>query len=162
MAGPPRVDAARERVLAEHRDVLEATVDAADAVAADPGVLEATVDAADAVAADPGALAEGATLRRRLRERLAGRDLLARYPGVLRTAVAAAGCDLAADPVPAPPYVVVTSTGPLLRGSTATGRLLVAVRTFSVRRNKNIEHDTELRYRRTGASVADAVDIRHV
>ena len=136
---------ARARVLAEHRDVLEATV-----------------DAADAVAADPGALAEGATLRRRLRERLAGRNLLARYPGVLRTAVAAAGCDLAADPVPAPPYVVVTSTGPLLRGSTATGRLLVAVRTVAVRRNTNIEHDTTIRYRRTGASAADTVDIRHV
>ena len=136
---------ARERVLAEHRDILEATVDAADAVAADPGTL-----------------AEGATLRCRFRDRLAERDLLARYPAVLRTAVAAAGGNLAADPVPAPPYVVVTSTGPLLRGSTATGRLLVAVRTFSVRRNTNIGCDTEDRYRRTGASVADAVDIRHL
>jgi hypothetical protein len=134
---------ARERVLADHRDVLEATV-----------------DAADAVAADPGALAEGATLRRRLRERLAERDLFGRYPVVLRTAVAAAGSDLAADPVPAPPYVVVTSTGPLLRGSTATGRLLVAVRTFAACDRGEFETDSRTRYRRTDGSVADALDVR--
>ena len=142
MAGPAQVDAARERVLAEHREVLEATL-----------------DAADAVAAESDALSEGRTLRRRLRERLAARDLLACYPAVLGTAVAAAGRDLAADPVPAPPHVVVTSTGPLLRGSTSDGRLLVTVRTFAVRTDSNIGGDIGIRYRRTGASAADTLDI---
>jgi len=105
----------RERVLAAHRETLAATH-----------------DAADEVAADPAALADGATLRRRFRAHLDERGLLARYPAVLETAVDAAGLELAAEPVAAPPYVVVASTGPLCRGSTDGGRLVLAVCVFAV------------------------------
>jgi hypothetical protein len=142
MAGPARVDAARERVVAEHREPLTATL-----------------AAADAVATDPDALADGGTLRRGLRERLADRGLLARYPAVLRTAVAAAGRELAADPVPAPPYVVVASTGPVLRGSTDAGRIVVALRAFAVRDRNNIDSDTGSRYKTTTGELDEKLEV---
>jgi len=135
MTGPARVDAARERVLAEHRDVLEATL-----------------DAADTVAADPSALSDGEVLRRRFRERLADRGLLAQYPGVLETAVDATGLTLVADPVPAPPYVVVASRGPLCRATTADGRLVLAVRAFAVDgRDAGGRSPADRRYDRTSS-----------
>lgn len=143
MAGPVRVDAARERVLTDHRETLEATL-----------------DAADAVAADPGSLSDGATLRRRLRSRLDERGLLERYPAVLTTAVDAATLALAADPVAAPPYVVVASSGPLLRGTTGAGRLLVAIRAFAVRgREAGSGPDADRRYVRTTGSAEDALAV---
>ena len=51
---------------------------------------------------------------------------------VLAAAVDAAGYTLPATPVPAPPYVVVTSTGPVLRGTVDDGRLLVGIDCFEV------------------------------
>ncbi|MFB6117502.1 hypothetical protein [Halosegnis sp.] len=54
-------------------------------------------------------------------------------PTVLGECVAAAGERLAADPVAAPPYVVVTGEGLLLR-ATLDKRLLVWVRAFRLRR----------------------------
>jgi hypothetical protein len=133
--------AARERVLAEHR-----------------GTLEATLDAADAAATDPAAVSDGGTLRRRLRARLADRGLTGEYPAVLRTAVEAAGFALAADPVAAPPYVVVASRGPVLRGSTGAGRLVLAIRAFGVRsRDAGSDPDACGRYVRTASSIEDAL-----
>lgn len=138
-----RLRAARERVLATHRETLAATL-----------------DAADAVAADPGALSDGAVLRRRFRSRLDDGGTLADYPAVLRTAVDAAGLSLAADPVPAPPYVVVASRGPLCRATTATGRLVLAVRTFApAGRESDIALDTDRRYTRAGGGVEDALSL---
>lgn len=137
-----RVDAVRERVLADHRETLAATH-----------------DAADAVAADAAALADGAILRRRLRTRLGDRGLLARYPDVLRTAVDAAGLSLAAEPVAAPPYVVVASRGPLCRGSTDDGRLVLAVRVFALRAGPNIGSESESRYVRSEDSLAESLAI---
>lgn len=138
-----RADAARERVLADHRETLAATLDAADAVAT------------------PEPPSDGATLRRRFRERLDDRGLLETYPAVLRTAADALGRDLAADPVPAPPYVVVTSTGPVLRGSSADGRLVVAVRAFALRdRDSSLESESDRRYVRTAGRPEDTTEIR--
>jgi hypothetical protein len=86
-------------------------------LAAHRETLGATHDAADEVAADPAAL---------------------------ETAVDAAGLELAAEPVAAPPYVVVASTGPLCRGSTDDGRLVLAMRAFALRTDgPSIESDTE-------------------
>lgn len=138
-----RVEAARERVLADHRETLDATLDAADAVAAD---LDRPAD--------------GGALRRRLRARLDERSLLARYPAVLTTAVTVLGAELAADPVSAPPYVVVASTGPLLRGSTAAGRVVVGIRAFAVRDPDGIGSDTDRRYVRTTGSTGENLEIR--
>lgn len=46
-------------------------------------------------------------------------------PVVLESAVGALDAEMAARPVPAPPYVVVTSTGVVLRATTSAGRLVV-------------------------------------
>jgi len=144
-----RLATARERVLAEHR-----------------GTLAATLDVADTVATDAGAVSDGETLRRRFRRRLDDRGLLAAYPSVLRTAVEAAGLTLAAEPVAAPPYVVVASRGPVLRGSTDDGRLVLAIRAFDVRsRDPDPDSDPDLdpdqntdrRYVRTSLSTDDAL-----
>jgi hypothetical protein len=61
--------------------------------------------------------------------------LLDRAPGILRECVAVAGADLQADPVPAPPYVVVTTTGLVLRATLPDGRLVVRVEPFAVSRD---------------------------
>lgn len=75
-------------------------------------------------------------------------------PAVLTDAVAAAGYDLAADPVAAPPYVVVTSTGPLLRATVADGRLVVAFRSFAV------DSDGDgVRYVRRDAAAEDVLEV---
>jgi hypothetical protein len=70
---------------------------------------------------------------------------------------ALAGGRLQADPVPAPPYVVVTSVGPLLRATLEAGRLVVTVRAFRVERG-----DGGTRYVRdaTDPSAAVAVELR--
>jgi hypothetical protein len=57
-------------------------------------------------------------------------DLLEPLVGVLESGMAAAGADPEADPVPAPPYVVVTGRGPLLRATAGGERLVVLLRGF--------------------------------
>ncbi|WP_439026483.1 hypothetical protein [Haloarchaeobius sp. DT45] len=90
-------------------------------------------DCADAVAA---AWEGPPTDRREVVEPLTAllrrRGILAQLPEVLASAVDAAGYDLRADPVPAPPYVVITSTGPVLRATVADGRLVVRVECFEL------------------------------
>ena len=97
----------REYLLEERRDAIEAVLECADE------------------AAGP---ADG--LDNRLRARLQERNVLSTFPDVLRGAVRAAGRELPATPVAAPPYVVVTSVGPTLRATVADGRLVITVRVF--------------------------------
>lgn len=54
--------------------------------------------------------------------------------GTLATAVDALGAPLPADPVPAPPYLVVAATGPILRATLSDCRLVVELRVFTVSR----------------------------
>ncbi|MFB6072626.1 MAG: hypothetical protein ABEJ88_06635 [Halobacterium sp.] len=109
--------AARERIEGEHGDVVAAVDACADAVAE-----SWDGDAADdaAAVADP------------LEACLAERGVLDALPGVLADAVAAAGGELQASPVAAPPYVVVTSRGPVLRATTDDGRLVARIDAFRV------------------------------
>ncbi|SDM36007.1 hypothetical protein SAMN04487949_1404 [Halogranum gelatinilyticum] len=134
-------DAARTYLLAEHADLLTVASDCADAVAA--GWDGSSTTDREAVA---GPLE--ATLRR------AG--VLEQLPTVLAGAVDAAGGHLRAQPVPAPPYVVVTSTGPVLRATLDSGRLVVSIHLFTVERGENGEQN---RYVRTSGDVADAVSV---
>lgn len=67
-------------------------------------------------------------------------------------AVAAAGGDLRAEPVAAPPYVTVTSTGLVLRGTTPSGRLVATVHAFDVARRPT-------RYVRGPDAVEAALDV---
>lgn len=105
-------DAARERILADHRETVGAVQ--ACATSAAEGLPE-PAPRADVVAGLSGALDD--TVRAALVE-------------VLRGAVDATGRELQAEPVPASPYLVVTARGPLLRATLADGRLVALVRAF--------------------------------
>jgi len=137
-------DAARRRLLSEHHGTLSLVVACADDVASR---WDGTVDgepATDDREAVVGPLA--AALER------AG--VTAAGPDMLSDAVRAAGGGLAADPVAAPPYVVVTSRGLLLRGPGETGRLLIEclvtepVDGWYVRRGDDPESILRVRFRR--------------
>ncbi|WP_267639634.1 hypothetical protein [Haloarchaeobius amylolyticus] len=110
--------AVRESLLDTHGDLLAAVGDCADEVAA----------AWDGPATDRRQVVEPLTAL------LRQQGILERLPGVLASAVEAAGYDLRANPVPAPPYVVVTGTGPVLRATVADGRLVVRFECFELRR----------------------------
>lgn len=77
---------------------------------------------------------DGRAVADALGDELAAAGVLERCPGVLEDAAAAAGHQLAADPVPAPPYVTVTGLGPVLRAPLPRGRLVVTVEAFAVER----------------------------
>ncbi|MFW5949313.1 MAG: hypothetical protein ACOCSD_06930 [Halolamina sp.] len=140
--------AAREHLLSTHRTTLTATLDAADAVAADWAHLDdgrlATPDREAVV--DP------------LRAELGRRDLFEEYLRTLAGAVEAAGARLPASPVTKPPYVVVTSTGPVLRGTVDDGRFVVRVNCFEVVREPS-GITAPVAYARTADSPAAALSV---
>lgn len=105
-----------------------------DAAAARQSVLNQSAVLA-AVAASADAVADRRTGERvadALAAELRSRGVLADLPAVLAAAVDAAGGELQADPVAAPPYVAVTSRGPLLRATLDGGRLVVTLQVFRV------------------------------
>jgi hypothetical protein len=104
--------AVREHVRAEHRETVAAVLAAADEAAT---TLEEPAGRAPLVAAMDDRLGDGVSA-----------DLVA----LLRAAVDAADRELQAEPVPAPPYLVVTARGPLVRATLADARLVVLVRAF--------------------------------
>lgn len=135
-------DAARECVAAEHGDVLAAVAACADNVA--ESWATSTVD-------DGGSLADG------LESCLTESGALEALPGVLAAAVRAAGATLRSEPVAAPPYVAVTSRGPVLRGTLDDGRLVVTLAVFRVtddRRYERTDADVDVRVSLTGAGRA--------
>jgi hypothetical protein len=129
--------AARRRVLSDHRAAVEAVLRAADAVA-DGWDRGYATDRRDVVAPVAAELST------------AGTD--AALVDALPEAVAAAGHVLRGDPVPAPPYLVVTGRGPILRGTVEGGRIVVEFRVFGIERT-----DSGPRYVRRGESPADVV-----
>lgn len=113
-------DAAREHLLGERRPLVSGTLACADRVATDwPG--GGTTDRTAVV--DP------------FESLLRASGLLETFPTVLAECVEAAGASLSARPVAAPPYVVVTSAGVLLRATLDAGRLVVTLRAFEVDRS---------------------------
>lgn len=130
--------AVRRRLLADHQDTLAGVVDAADAVAADH----------DGPAAD----AEGVTGP--LSAALERRSLLEPLLAVLATAADAVGTDLPHEPAAAPPYLTVTSRGPVLRATTDAGRLVVVGGVFAVERSGE-----SVRYVRTGDRPAEVLTV---
>ncbi|WP_114575599.1 hypothetical protein [Saliphagus sp. LR7] len=130
MTGPPDPVRAVERYLrSERADVIAAVGDCADRVASEWDGESAT---------EPAAVAG------RLEDCLDDRGLLECLATVLVEAVGAAGYDLSATPVAAPPYVVVTSRGPVLRGTVGPGRLVVLLSAFEIVRSP----DGSRQYRR--------------
>ncbi|WP_276258661.1 hypothetical protein [Haloglomus litoreum] len=133
--------AVRAHLLDERRALIATVADCADAVAAGWDGESTT---------DPD-LVTGP-----LRATLERAGVLGEFPTVLRECVTAAGGRLRAEPVPAPPYVVVTSVGPVLRATLEDGRLVVTLRTFAVERP---EEGGPARYVRTGLDEAGMVDV---
>lgn len=131
------MDAVRDHLLDDRRDWVERVLACADAVTA-------------------GWNGEWVAER----ERVVGpfQDVLERSaaldaaPAVLTECVRVAGGRLGAPPVAAPPYVVVTSRGPVLRATLADGRLVVRVDVFEVAR-------TPTRYRRGATTPDEAVTV---
>jgi hypothetical protein len=70
-----------------------------------------------------------------LRAALDSSGVLEQLPRLLVDVVGAAGYELAARPVPAPPYVVVTNRGPVCRATIDPGRLVVRFDAFEVVRD---------------------------
>ncbi|RDZ51990.1 hypothetical protein DEQ92_18535 [Haloferax sp. Atlit-6N] len=79
------------------------------------------------------------------RRALDGSGALSRLPRALADAVTATGRPMAAPPVAAPPYVVVTGEGVVLRANLGEERLVVLLRAFEVVRDGD---DGSHRYRR--------------
>ena len=136
-------DAAREHVLAEHAAVVETVVDCADAVAA---------------GWDGDSTPDREAVVPPLRATLDRAGVLDRLPGVLAGAVSAAGHDLAAPPVAAPPYVAVASRGPVLRATVGDRRLVVTLAVFGIDRDGTGGGDG-VRYRRTGETPDEVVAV---
>lgn len=163
--------AARKHLLAAHAETLEAVLDAADAVAT--GDPEGTGQATGAATDDAGSGAAGwlrlddgrlATADRDalvpvFRAVLDDQGLIAKLPELLATAVDAAGYDLPATPVPAPPYVAITSTGPVLRATVAEGRLVVRIDCFEVVRGVDGTGENGVVYARTAREPAAALSV---
>lgn len=111
------------------------TTAARDYLRTEHGDLIAAVDAcADAVADswDGATVADGSRVSAPLRACLDQSGALDAFPRALAGAVDAAGRDLQATPVAGPPYVVVTSRGPVLRATLPDGRLVVRFDVFYV------------------------------
>ena len=120
-------DPVREYVLDAHRETLVTVQECADAVAA----CERPTDGR-ALAAD---------LERELRRE----GVLDVFPDLLVGAAAAAGYELPATPVAAPPYVAVTSVGPVARATVGDRRLVIAVVVFSVERGERTRYVRRVR-----------------
>ncbi len=132
-------DAAREHLLTDRRAVVEATIECADAVAAS-WPERWTTDRERVV--EP------------LRAALSEAGLLGAYPSVLAECVARAGGTLRAEPVPHPPYVAVTTRGPVLRATLSPERLVVTLSVVEVERSTDGP-----RYVRGATTPEAAVDV---
>lgn len=139
MTVEPDIDAARRVLLADYSETIESVIQCADAVAS---------------RWDDPATAERATVTEAMTAELRCRDLLPSLVDLLVEAVAAAGCELQATPVPASPYVVVPSTGPVLRATVENGRIVVALRVFAV------SVDATPRYQREGHDPASVLAVQ--
>ncbi|MGA9402108.1 hypothetical protein [Haladaptatus sp.] len=137
----PKTDverAVREFLRSEHEGTVSALLRCADTVA-EGWADDSTTDRSAVVG----------PLKRALRES----GLLARFPDILAGAAGAAGFSLRATPVPAPPYVAVTSRGPVLRATVSGGRLVVSFRLFDVVRDGGVRYVRGTSDARTAVSV---------
>jgi hypothetical protein len=131
-SAPTPATAAERRVRADHAALLDGVAACADAVASSwpEWTPSGPTD---------GSTADRATTTRDrvvppLRTLLAERGLLDACRATLADALDATGTELPATPVAAPPYVAVTSVGPVLRATLPAGRLVLTLGVFEVER----------------------------
>jgi hypothetical protein len=132
-----RTSAVREYVLSTHEDLLETVLACADGVA-ESWDDKMTTDRRCVVEPFERALHRG--------------DVINRLPVVLAGAVDALDESLPAAPVAAPPYLTVTSVGPVLRATLSSARLVITIRVFAVERDPT-------RYVRARATPTDALHV---
>lgn len=127
-----------EHLLSEHRTLITTVLACADSVAepADRSLSPA----------DP------------LYEQLDRANVIERLPTVLADTVTLLGSPLTAEPVAAPPYVVVTSVGPIMRATLEDRRLVITIEAFRVNRDWDKDRDTH-RYVRTTGTPADLLTV---
>lgn len=99
---------------------------------AHPGVLDAVAAAAATASSDWPAdgVSSGRVVREQFDQALTAHGVRPDLVEVLKGAVGATGQSLQSSPVPAPPYVVVTSLGVCLRATLEDVRLVVELRAF--------------------------------
>lgn len=114
-----------ERLRTAHRDVLAGVVAAAGAV----------VDGWDGETTSNRAAVVGP-----LRAALADAGLLERFTDVLADCVRAIDREPPAEIVASPPYIVITSVGPVLRATLPDGRLVATLRAFVVDREAGVRY----------------------
>lgn len=114
-----------ERLRRAHRDVLAGVVAAAGAVA-DGWDGETTSDRTAVVGP--------------LREALTDAGLIQRFPDVLADCLRAIDREPPARIVPEPPYVAISSVGPVLRATLSDGRLVATLRAFVVDREGGVAY----------------------
>lgn len=129
-------DRARDRILADHAMALAATVEAAEVV----------VDSRNGAAIRREDVAEP------LKAVLKQMGIVEQYPAMLASAAETLDESLPAPPVAAPPYVTITGTGPVLRASLSSGRLVIRLAVFTVERNPK-------RYVRIGNTPEEILEI---
>jgi hypothetical protein len=116
----------RDYLLSEHRDLIETVLACADSI-----IDSRSSDTDRTVTGVP--LADG--LADPLRERLDHAGVIERLPTVLTGAVGAMNASLSAEPVGAPPYVVIANTGPLMRATIDNRRLVITIEAFRIHRD---------------------------
>lgn len=114
---------ARDHVLESRAETAAAVLECADGV-----VAEREGDAT----ASPESVGEPRSVADSLRAELEAEGIWSQLPDVLAGAVRATGRSLSATPVAAPPYVVATSRGPMLRATLDGGRLVILFHVFDV------------------------------
>ncbi|WP_265111434.1 hypothetical protein [Halosolutus halophilus] len=114
------VRAVRRRIQDEHAAIVAGIDRCAEQVAAPWDTARTT---------DPDRVGDS------LSSALESSGLLERLPHVLADAIDETGHELQARPVPKPPYVVVTSRGPVLRATIEPGRLVIRFDVFEVVRD---------------------------
>jgi hypothetical protein len=129
--------AVREYVLDTHEELLETVLVCAD------GVTESW---------DGEVTTERRAVVEPFERALDSSGILDRLPAVLVGAVRALGEELPAEPVPAPPYVAITSLGPVLRATLDAGRLVITIYAFDIERGPT-------RYVRGPTDPADALTV---
>lgn len=133
-----------EYLLVEHRDLIETTLTCADWVI-DQSINDTTGDQPDSDTTgdqstndtphSEGGIPVDEGPADLLHERLRHTDVIEQFPAVLTDAVEAIGESLPAEPVVAPPYVVITNVGPIMRATLDSGRLVITVEVFRVDRD---------------------------
>lgn len=151
--------AVREHLLVDRRGVVEATIECADVVAASWSEGGTTGEGSIAGETTSGGTTDREAVVGSFRTLLSETGLLDAYPSVLAECVAAAGGELRAEPVAAPPYVAVTSVGPVLRATLAPGRLVVTLAVFGVEQSGENGHPRYVRVARTPEAAVE-VEIR--